>query len=57
MQLGHDTMARIGTASISECFMTKHCTKIEERDTLLFTILFNQKNKYHTALFLCEDMI
>jgi len=40
--------------------MTKHCKKIEERDTLLFTILFNKKNKYYTALllsFLSEDMI
>ena len=37
------------TASISQCFMTKHCKKIEERDTLLFTILFNKKDKYHTA--------
>jgi len=48
------------TASISQCFMTKHCKKIEERDTLLFTILFNKKNKYYTALFLSflsEDMI
>jgi len=32
-------------------FMTKHCKKIEERDTLLFTILFNKKDKYHTASF------
>jgi len=50
----------IGTASIFQCFMTKHCEKIEERDTLLFTILFNKKDKYHTALFLsflCQDMI
>jgi len=31
--------------------MTKHCKKIEERDTLLFTILFNKKNKNHTASF------
>jgi len=31
--------------------MKKHCKKIEERDTLLFTILFNTKDKYHTALF------
>ena len=31
--------------------MTKHCKKIEERDTLLFTILFNKKDKYHTASF------
>jgi len=34
--------------------------KIEERDTLLFTILFNKKDKYHTALFLsflCHNMI
>jgi len=31
------------TASISEYFTTKHCKKIEERDTFLFTILFNQK--------------
>jgi len=48
------------TASISQCFMTKHCKNIEERDTLLFTILFNKKDKYHTALFLsflCQDMI
>ena len=48
------------TASISQCFMTKHCKKIEERDTLLFIILFNKKDKYHTALFLsflCQDMI
>jgi len=40
--------------------MKKHCKKIEERDTLLFTILFNKKDKYHTALFLsffCQDMI
>jgi len=46
--------------SISQCFMTKNCKKIEERDTLLFTILFNKKDKYHTALFLsflCQDMI
>jgi len=48
------------TASISQCFMTKHCKKIEERDTLLFTNLFNKKNEYYTALFLLflsEDMI
>ena len=48
------------TARISQCFMTKHCKKIEERDTLLFTIFFNKKDKYHTALFLsflCQDMI
>jgi len=48
------------TASISQCFMKKHCKKIEERDTLLFTILFNKKDKYYTALFLsflCQDMI
>ena len=48
------------TASISQHFMTKHCKKIEEKDTLLFTILFNKKDKYHSALFLsflCQDMI
>jgi len=48
------------TASISQCFMTKHCEKIEERDTLLFTILLNKKDKYHTESFLsffCQDMI
>ena len=39
------------TANISQCFMTKHCKKIEERDTLLFTNLFNKKDKYHTASF------
>jgi len=39
------------TASISQCFMTKHYKNIEERDTLLFTILFNKKHKYHTASF------
>jgi len=33
------------TASISQCFMTKHCKKIKERDTLLFTILFNKKKQ------------
>jgi len=42
----------VHTASISQCFMTKHCKKIEERDTLLFTILFNKKDKYHTSSFL-----
>jgi len=48
------------TASISQCFMTKHCKKIEERDTLLFKILFNEKDKYHTvsfSSFLCQNMI
>ena len=48
------------TASISQCFMTKHCKKIEVRGTLLFKILFNKKAKYHTALFLsflCQAMI
>jgi len=48
------------TASISSCFMTKHCKKIEERDTLLFTILFDKKDKYHKASlchFLCQDML
>jgi len=40
------------TASISQCFMTKHCKKIEERDTLFFIILCNKKIKYYTALFL-----
>jgi len=40
------------TASIFQCFMTKHYKKIEERDTLLFTIMLNKKDKYHTALFL-----
>jgi len=39
------------TASISQCFMTKHCKK-EERDSLLFIILFNKKDKYHTSSFL-----
>jgi len=48
------------TASISQCFMTKHYKNIEERDTLLFTILFNKKHKYHTASFchfLCQNII
>jgi len=48
------------TASISQCFMTKHCKKIEERDTLLFTILLNKKDQYHTEfvfVFLFQDMI
>jgi len=48
--LGNQTISL--TASISQCFMIKHCKKIEERDTLLFTILFNKKDKYHTASFL-----
>ena len=40
------------TASISQCFMTKHCKKIEERDTLLFPILFNKrKQRLYTILF------
>jgi len=46
------------TASISQCFMIKHYKNIEERDTLLFTILFNKK--YHTASFchfLCQNII
>jgi len=54
------TPANPYTASISQCFMTKHCKRIEERDTLLFTILSNKKDKYHTASFshfLCQDMI
>jgi len=48
------------TASISQCFMTRHYKNIEERDTLLFTILFNKKHKYHTASFchfLCQNII
>jgi len=48
------------TASISPCFMTKHCKKIKERDTLLFTILFDKKDKCHKASFchfLCQGMI
>jgi len=48
------------TASISQCFMTKHYKNIEERDTLLFTILFNKKHKNHTASFchfLCQNII
>jgi len=40
--------------------VTKHCKKIEERDTLLFAPLFNKKGKYHTVLslsFFPHDMI
>jgi len=40
--------------------LTKHYKNIEERDTLLFTILFNKKHKNHTASFchfLCQNII
>jgi len=54
------TESRAYTASISQYFMTKHFYKIEERDTLLFTILLNKKYQYHTESFLSfffQDMI
>jgi len=49
LAIWHPSMRITSTASISQCFMTKHYKNIEERDTLLFTILFNKKHKYHTA--------
>jgi len=51
MNMGLLTQQGPVTANISQCFMTKHCKKIEERDTLLFTILLNTKKQISYKIF------